>query len=97
MSAHKLKGEFLLHKMLGINPELTRKEFLVVANQRDDLSNKLKALKPLLKDIGLDLDITEKQNNVQINVQMSSPKDPALAKAEYEIVPPVEIATISTI
>lgn len=88
-----LQGEFPLHKMLGVSPEITRSEFMVIVNQKDDLTNKLKALKPLLKDIGVDIDSAEKQQNTQINIHLTSPRSPELLAAEYEIIPPKEIAT----
>ena len=53
--ATSLKPSKLL-KSLGVSPEYVRNEYMKIVNQDEDLSNKLKALKPLAKEIGLDVD-----------------------------------------
>jgi hypothetical protein len=45
-----------LLKALGITEKYVLNEYMKVVNQDEDLSNKLKALRPLAKEIGLDLD-----------------------------------------
>ena len=46
-------------KSLGVAQEYVLNEYMKVVNQDDDLPSKLKALKPLVKDIGIDLDGTQ--------------------------------------
>lgn len=56
---------------LGILPELVLLEYLEVVNQRKDFSNKLKALKPLLHELGIDLDLSTQPastNNIHVHV-----------------------------
>lgn len=58
-------------RLLGITPEIVLHEYLKVANQDKDNTNKLRALKPLLKEIGIDLDLTTQPgttNLIQVNV-----------------------------
>jgi hypothetical protein len=48
--------ESTLLKDLGITPKYVLHEYMKVVNQDEDLGAKLKAIKPLAKEIGLDLD-----------------------------------------
>lgn len=41
---------------LGVTKTYVLNEYMKIVNQDDDLSNKLKAIKPLVKEIGIDID-----------------------------------------
>jgi len=43
---------------LGVTTTYVLNEYMKIVNQDDDLSNKLKAIKPLVKEIGIDIDGT---------------------------------------
>jgi hypothetical protein len=56
-----------LLQTLGVTPAYVLNEFMKIVNQDEDLSNKLKAIKPLVKEIGIDVDGTLPQgitNNI---------------------------------
>ncbi len=56
-----------LLESLGVTPKYVLNEFMKIVNQDDDLSNKLKAIKPLMKELGVDIDGTAAQgitNNI---------------------------------
>lgn len=44
---------------LGVSKKYVLNEYMKVVNQDDDLPSKLKALKPLAKEIGIDMDGTQ--------------------------------------
>lgn len=92
-----IKTDAPLHALLGVSTEFTRGELMFVVNQRDDLTNKLKAMKPLLKDIGIDLDMSDQKNNTQINIITSPTSASALSGSIYEVTPPRAIANKETI
>jgi hypothetical protein len=66
MALSTLKDSELL-KSLGVTPKYVLNEFMKIVNQDDDLSNKLKAIKPLAKEIGIDIDGTQ-QGGITNNI-----------------------------
>lgn len=57
---------------IGVSPAYVINEYMKIVNQDDDLSNKLKSLKPLVKELGIDIDGSEKAgitNNIIVMPQ----------------------------
>ena len=77
-------------KDLGVLPEVVLSEFLSVANQNKDFTNKLKALKPLLREIGIELDLTTAPANNNI-IQVHVNEHRQIKTVEYTIVEPLKL------
>ncbi len=57
---------------IGVSPAYVINEYMKIVNQDDDLSNKLKSLKPLVKELGIDVDGGDKAgvtNNIIVMPQ----------------------------
>ena len=76
------------HTTFGITPEYTIGEFRSVLDQNKDLKAKLTVMKPLLRELGLDLDLTETKQQTQIVVHMAPNASTAPLAARFDIIPP---------
>lgn len=82
------------HSTFGITPEYTIKEFRSVLDQNKDLKAKLTVMKPLLRELGLDLDLTETKQQTQIVVHMAQNASEKPLAARFDIVPPTSTKNI---
>lgn len=62
-------GKTPLHDALGVTPEYTRREYMKIVNQDENLPAKLKAITPLARELGLEAD-PETQRNTQTIIFM---------------------------
>ena len=76
---------------LGITPKYVLNEYMKIVNQDDDLSNKLKALKPLIKELGIDIDGALPAGIVNNIIVM-----PAEIVAKYKLASPIIEGDIPT-
>lgn len=57
-----------LLEMHGIKPKYLINEYMKIVNQDDDLSNKLKALTPLMREIGINTSPTDPDSKITNNI-----------------------------
>lgn len=77
-------GKTPLHDAHGVLPEYTRKQYMSIINQDDNLAVKLKALAPFARELGLDPDpaITQAAQNIIIMI-------PPEISSKYKLIDPV--------
>lgn len=59
-----------LHDKLGVTPEYTRREYMKIVNQDENLPAKLKAIAPLARELGLEADPTIAPSHQNIIIMM---------------------------
>lgn len=80
--------------LLGITREDIIKELLKVIEQDRDYTNKLKAMSPVLREIGINLDNEEQKSNVAVlNITTREPKDPSVKPYIREVSDNIHSAT----
>ena len=67
---------------LGVSPEFILGEWMWMANQREDITNKRKALEPLVREIGID--ITPDGSGQGTNITIVMPQEIATKYALVE-------------
>lgn len=59
-----------LHEALGVSPEYTRRQYMKIVHQDENLPSKLKAIAPLARELGLETDPEQAASTQNIIIMM---------------------------
>lgn len=71
-----------LHEALGVSPEYTRRQYMKIVHQDENLPSKLKAIAPLARELGLEPDPEQAASTQNIIIMMP----PEIAQKNHLII-----------